>query len=467
MDDRVIIVSCDSHAGVPKELWPEYLPTEFHDLLPQLHQDNDEIYPRAIYCIGAKVGGAATGPAEVAHQQAQRDDWHGLYDPVLRIADMDREGIAAELIYLGDSRLGDMFHNVTGRDYGLAAWDAGAKGWNRYCHDAFGFAPDRLLITGAIGPCVDMDAQLAELDWMADHHFIGVYGPGYLKHPDMPPLYDAFWDPFWAKCAARNLTVVVHAGYGTMAGTAFPQVEKMYNDVVAAAGTNELDVMLQHADAITDESLQFFSDFLNKNLDSRQPMWQMMLGGVFDRHPDLKLQLTEIRLDWIPATLAHLDEIWERNRDVLPAQRRPSEYWASNCLAGASFIHKAEVEQRHQLGVETILFGRDFPHQEATWPHTQQWLRDAFAGVPEDEMRLMLGGNGIRFFGLDEARLAAIAKRIGPTVDDILGGDAVDQDMIDSFAARGGYLKPYEGDEKLADLDKLLLDDLAALGGTL
>ena len=177
--------------------------------------------------------------------------------------------------------------------------------------------------------------------------------------------------------------------------------------------------------------------------------------------------LTEIRLDWIPATLAHLDAIWEKNRDVLPAKRPPSEYWADNCLAGASFIHKAEVEQRHRLGVETILFGRDFPHQEATWPHTKQWLRDAFAGVPEDEMRLMLGGNGIRFFGLDEARLAAIAKRIGPTVEDILGGDAVDRDMIDSFAARGGYLKPYEGDEKLADLDKLLLDDLAALGGTL
>ena len=59
MEDRVIIVSSDSHAGMPKELWPEYLPKQFHELLPQLHQDNDEIYPTAIYCIGAK--GAADG----------------------------------------------------------------------------------------------------------------------------------------------------------------------------------------------------------------------------------------------------------------------------------------------------------------------------------------------------------------------------------------------------------------------
>ena len=463
MDEKVIIVSCDSHAGVPKELWPEYLPEQFHHLLDQLHRDCDEIYPRAIYCIGAKVGGGDSANPE--HQAAQRDDWHGLYDPVLRIADMDREGIAAELIYLGDSRLGDMFHNVTGRDYGLDAWEAGAKGWNRYCADAFGFAPDRLLITGAIGPCVDMAAQLAELDWMADHKFVGVYGPGYLKHLAMPPLHHPYWNPFWAKCEERGLAIVVHAGYGTMIGSAFPEVEKMYDAVVAAAGTNDLDTMIQHADAIPDESLQFFYDFVNKNLDSRQPMWQMMLGGVFDRYPELKLELTEIRVDWIPATLAHLDAVWERNREQLPAKRRPSEYWRSNCLAGASFIHKTEVQRRHELGVETILFGRDYPHQESTWPQTKQFLRAAFAGVPENEVRAMLGENGIRFFALNRDRLAAIAKRIGPSIGEITEDANVPQDIIASFAARSGYLKPYEGGEKLDDVDKLLVADLASIGG--
>ena len=74
---------------------------------------------------------------------------------------------------------------------------------------------------------------------------------------------------------------------------------------------------------------------------------------------------------------------------------------------------------RHEIGVETISFGRDYPHPEGTWPHTREWLRDAFAGVPEDELRLMLGENAIRFFGLDRDRLAEIAKRIGPTVEEI------------------------------------------------
>jgi hypothetical protein len=192
-----------------------------------------------------------------------------------------------------------------------------------------------------------------------------------------------------------------------------------------------------------------------------------MLGGVFDRHPDLRLELTEIRVDWIPATLAYLDQIWERNRGQIPAKRRPSEYWKANCLAGASFIHKAEVDRRHELGVETILFGRDFPHQESTWPQTKYFLRAAFAGVPEDEVRAMLGENGIRFFGLDRTRLAAIAKRIGPNIEEILGGGDVPQEIIDSFAARSGYLKPYEGDGRLAAIDEVLKTDLAVIGGSL
>jgi len=218
--------------------------------------------------------------------------------------------------------------------------------------------------------------------------------------------------------------------------------------------------LFAHSDAVSQESVQFFSDFL-VNVNPRRPMWQLMLGGVFDRHPDLKLVLTEIRLDWIPATLRHLDAIYDEHAANLPAKKKPSEYWPTNCLAGASFIHKAEVGMRHEIGVETVLFGRDFPHPEGTWPNTRDYLRDAFAGVPEHDLRLMLGENAINFFGLDRDRLTEIAKRIGPTVEDITGeAPDVRPELIEGFDQRGGYLKPPEGDAKISMVDELLQEDL-------
>jgi predicted TIM-barrel fold metal-dependent hydrolase len=459
--DKLIIVSSDSHAGMPKELWPEYLPEKFHELLPGLRKDN-EIYPAAIALLQAKFG--LRGHPE--HEEVHSNGWHGLHDAVLRMADMDREGVAAELIYLGDSRLGDLFNNVTCREYALDAWDAGAKAWNRWVADNFGFATDRFLLTAAIGPVTDMDSAVAEIHWIADHKFVGTFGPGYMHHTAMPPLYDAYWEPFWTACEDRGIAIVVHAGFGTDQGVVFPVLEGMYNAVAEAAGTTESEAMFAHADAISMDSVNFFNEFLNHNVDSRRPMWQMMLGGVFDRHPNLKYVPTEIRLDWIPATLRHLDEIYDKSRADLPAKRKPSEYWRSNCLVGASFIHKAEVEMRHEIGVETIAFGRDYPHPESTWPHTREWLRDAFVEVPDDELRLMLGENAIRFFGLDRDRLAEIARRIGPTIDEIHAGGEVRPDLIESFATRGGYLKPAEGEDKLPMVDDLLRADLAGLGAS-
>lgn len=459
MDEKVIIVSADSHAGMPKELWTEYLDPQFHDLLPSLAWDN-EVYPTAIALLGAKHG--LSGHPE--HKEAHSTGWHGLHDPVLRLADMDREGITAEFVYLGDSRLGDLFHNVMNRQYPLEAWEAGALAWNRWAADTFGFAMDRFLVTAAIGPCTDMNITTAELTWIANHDFAGTYCPGYVHRSDMRPLYDKYWDPFWAICQEAGMAVVVHAGFGTEHGAVFPEIERMYQAAADAAGSTERDALFAHAGAVPDESAKFFDDFLNHNVNSRRPIWQLMLGGVFDRFPSLRFIPTEIRIDWIPATLRHLDNIFEQNRGTLPARRKPSEYWRANCLGGASFIHKAEVAMRSEIGVETILFGRDFPHPESTWPHTRAWLKDAFFGVPENEARMILGENAIRFLGLDRERLAEIARRIGPDINEIIGGGELRSDLLENFAMRGGYLKPPEGEGKLPLVDVLLREDLVDLG---
>ena len=459
MDEKLIVVSSDSHAAMPQDLWPEYLDNRFHDLLPDLRRDHI-VYRTAISVLKAKNGSNAQEEFELAH----RTGWHGLYDPILRLADMDREGIASEIIYHADHRLGDLFHNAPNRKVSFEAWHAGAKGWNRWVLDTFGFAKDRFHLTAAVGPCVDIEAAVAEVEWVADHGFVATYVPGYLAHPEMPPLFDEYWEPFWSVCEDHGVVVVVHAGFGTEQGFLFPELEKIYYAAADAAGSTDLEALMKHADAVHEESQIFFHDFLNHNVASRRPFWQMTLGGVFDRHPNLKLMLTEIRLDWIPATLSYLDGVYEERRADVPAKRTPSEYWSSNCFAGASFIHKVEVEMRKEIGIDKILFGRDYPHPEGTWPHTKLWLQDAFFGVPEDELRSMLGENAIRFFGLDQHRLAEIALRIGPSVAEVNGNKPdLDPKMIESFALRG-YFKPAEGDERIPMIEPLMREDLAQVG---
>src|SRR5665213_2127009 len=113
MNDRLIIVSSDSHAGMPKDLWSEYLDARYHELIPNLHEDN-AVYPVATAMLAAKK---TTGAPFEEHREIHRTGWHGLHDPVLRLADMDREGVAAEFVFHGDARLGDLFHNCTNRQY--------------------------------------------------------------------------------------------------------------------------------------------------------------------------------------------------------------------------------------------------------------------------------------------------------------------------------------------------------------
>jgi predicted TIM-barrel fold metal-dependent hydrolase len=380
-----------------------------------------------------------------------------VYDLDIRLEQMDREGIVAELVHHGDARVGDLAHNVTSSALPFEVWDAGARAYNRWAFDTFGSASDRLLLVGAMSSGTDMDATVAELRWIADHGFTGTFAPGFLTYPNQQPLFDPHWEPFWAECEAQGLAVVVHAGYGFEQGFLYERLERVTREVEAANGS-ETDRIMRIAEVFTGE---FFSD-----IKARRPMWQVMFGGVFDRHPNLKLVMTEVRLDWIPANLAHLDALFAEHRADLPAERRPSEYWQSNCMAGASFVHKAEVEMRHDIGVETILFGRDYPHPEGTWPNTTDWLRDAFAGVPEDELRLMVGENAIPFFGLDRASLSAIAEKIGPTVDDITGAGAVDPALVTTFDERGGYLKPAEREARIPEIASMLEHDLPLVGSS-
>jgi predicted TIM-barrel fold metal-dependent hydrolase len=314
-----------------------------------------------------------------------------------------------------------------------------------------------LLLVGAVGRSIDRDVTMRELEWIADHGFAGTYMPGFTAHPDQRPLDDEWWDPVWGLCEERGLTLIVHGGYGFEPGLTLGAVQAADAKVRAEGGD---DMAL-----IRELMSSYFNDDFFRDLSCRRPLWQFTLGGVFDRFPRLRLMLTEMRGDWIPAMLRRLDTAFEEGRDDLPTSRRPSEWWHSNCLAGLSFMHRCEVEMREEIGVDTLSFGRDYPHTEATWPNTQDYLRALFEGVPVDDVRLILGENLARFLDLDHAHLAAVAERIGYTVDQIVTDEAgLAPELLVHLDRRCGYSKPAEGEGRLVQVEPLLREDLVRLG---
>ena len=122
----------------------------------------------------------------------------------------------------------------------------------------------------------------------------------------------------------------------------------------------------------------------------RRGLWQLIFGGVFERHPRLRLVFTEQRAAWVRTTLADLDSIWLNDvftdaRDF--ARRPPSEYWAQNCYVAGSFLARFELEEIDTIGHRNLMWGTDYPHVEGTWPRTRLALRNTFAGAPVEQVR--------------------------------------------------------------------------------
>jgi predicted TIM-barrel fold metal-dependent hydrolase len=440
---NVIVVSCDGHTGGPPETLRPYLESRYHDALDQLSKESDEYValarpvqhsdrtPEILEVIDGRGAIAAEG------------DELGIWDMARRMRELDGEGIAAELLLSGHASAATPFFGPVNVPYPPELRMAGTRAYHRWLADAMAEGEGRFRGAAETGPCLDVDETVREVEWTAQHGFGAVMVPGTVQDPDLPPLYDPHFDPFWAACSANDLPLVVHAGWGAPQGSIQQFLEAaaqmMSGGVLVPEGVDPEQafgqILRERLDA--DEESPFQLD-----LGPRRVLWQLMMAGVFDRHPGLQLVLTEVRADWIPATLAHLDQMAEESHT--PLTMKPSEYFVRNCAVTPSSPRRSEVQLRDEIGVERFMFGADFPHRESTWPNTREWIRDALIGVPEAEGRLIAGENAIRYFGFDRAKLEAVTERIGPKPSEVFGDVGVDPRMVSHFHTRAGYSRPVE-----------------------
>ena len=90
----------------------------------------------------------------------------------------------------------------------------------------------------------------------------------------------------------------------------------------------------------------------------------------------------------------------ERQLGVKPLAQRASDYVREHVYWGF-FDDPIGMRLRHDVGVDHIMWGGDFPHEPSAWPHSMEYMQAQLADVPEDEQRKMMCVNTVKFFHLD------------------------------------------------------------------
>jgi predicted TIM-barrel fold metal-dependent hydrolase len=451
--ERLVLVSADGHAGPLPEEYRPYL-----DRLALEHFDGFvEDHRRYVDSLYGVCHYSEETIATIDDRNAIRSGGTtGAWDVSRRLKEMDDEGIAAELLVYNHQLAGQPFFSPVCSRWSPELRASGVRAFHRWLADYKSAAEDRFIAMAESGPCVDMEQTVNEIRWAAEHGFKLVELPGLCVDPDLPPLYSDYFEPLWRVCAELGLVVALHAGWGQPQGRSVEFWEEIIRET---GGFDEfVEEQVAQTGTLTAPTIDTAAPFAI-TVSVARAMWQLMLGGVFDRHPGLKCALIEVRAGWIPATLKRLDARFERGDTGMAM--KPSEYFQENIFMAPSFVHRCEIEMRHEIGVAKMMFARDYPHLEGTWPNTHDWIRAAFAGVPLNEARLILGQNAIDCFDLDRRTLETIAAQIGPTPEQLLGDHHVRNELINHFHARGGYLKPALNFDE-AEFTQLLTNDITA-----
>ena len=122
---------------------------------------------------------------------------------------------------------------------------------------------------------------------------------------------------------------------------------------------------------------------------SHRVFWHMVIGGAFARYPGSGSILTEQSSGWVPGTLGMLDHQFRalprsRHRGVALRRRgdQDGDRAAEPLLAHATATRArassgpCETPLRHEIGVDRIMWGQDYPHIEGTYPYTTEALRN-------------------------------------------------------------------------------------------
>ncbi len=300
---------------------------------------------------------AATGLYEDGAKDIRR-----VSVPELRLKDMERDGVDAEVMYgiLGAaSKLQD--HEAANEMYRI---------YNDWLAAEFLKYPERQIPLACL-PYGDPEAAAQEIYRVAK---LGLKGLELSCSWDMEPMYHPMWKPIWEAVNEVQLPLHFHT---------FP--------AVPTDKFGEYDQPTRRAAIFTVVS-GFQMHLIN--------IVAAIIGGaVLEKYPNVRIALGESGIGWLPYALDRMDFEWEDRFHDLGLKMKPSDYWKRQCKATFQYdtIGARMVED---IGIETLMWGSDYPHGDGVWPDSDKYIAEQFAGLTAEQVHMITCENAGKFYGL-------------------------------------------------------------------
>jgi predicted TIM-barrel fold metal-dependent hydrolase len=361
MEVKIWANSGDSHLMEPLDLFSKNLRAVQAERMPRSVLDPDGKF-ETIFVDGRefrrKVPFAKRPMVDPETGLSVLERAPGSNDMRLRLKDLNREGVWAELVY---TSIGMWMHSI--RDPELMA--AGCRVINDWAIEYQKFSP-RYVCTAMV-PVLSVESAVAEIDRAAGMGFKIVSLP-VAPTVDGPDWHQEVWHPLWAALADAGMHVGFHVGSD-------PHEADTFNGVYFRGPGGHL------------------LNYYQASYGGQRAALKMIASGVFERHPALKAIVSEGGATWGPFLADRMDEAYRQHvNQVWPKfSRLPSEFLFHNVYASFQHDRSAPLAMT-AMGWNNVCWGSDYPHIEGTFGHTQKTLHELFDDMdPQPRHRITKG----------------------------------------------------------------------------
>jgi len=399
MSDEPVLVDGDGHVAEPLGLWEERMDRErWGDLTPRLSVEEQAFYiggvarsgPSGIVSEVARIVGIGEeellGYWRRTHEALGRQ---GGFDPRARLADMDRDGLTAAVIYPSSALFFgpvDPIPAVRDPRFVLACQQAYNDWVAEYCS-----ADRSRLFAMACVPLQDVDLAIGEARRaVGDLGLKGIWiRPS--AYVDDKPLSNSVYDPFWAACSELDVPVAFHPAVHVDTPGACRKFGLVHDSPSLNITNSAVD---------QDHGGSGFGQAIGNTVDMIVTMGRLLMGGVCERFPSLDFIFLESGGGWCATQLERMDEqIEEFPLEGRLLSLRPSEYFRRQCYISFDPGEWNLAASAEFIGPDRILWASDYPHPEYDPAHIDG-MRKRISGLSEEAQRQILGGNAVRAYRL-------------------------------------------------------------------